>query len=174
MDAYPFKQLGRNLKTSNHYYYSYKFKTCCGKLYLVETTILHQNLVEFAFFLSKDQNANYSIKFGRLANPRFPRKVLRTCISIAQNFMKTHDSEVSFIFLGFPKPNKELTLRETKRYKIYKGLAAQYFNPQSWVHIYNSETSIYMLLNNKNLFIKSNAEQLYRDYEQGILERIGS
>lgn len=150
------------------YYLLYKFKsTILNQIYLVSFYEYPQNVYIAKFYLKSERfsSTKYSNttfrKFNYLSlhdsdyikNFLF---VMNTILQIAIT-ISFNDRLASFGFLGSHKEtemykiNSDKTFKNTKRYLVYKKYVSRYFNPSEFEHIDSETSSIYIVVNRRNV-----------------------
>lgn len=187
MKYYKYYSCGSNTQEDGQKVRLFRFKNEYNDHTMVEIFHYDYNVYAFKFFLKKhrDSDHRYSLSYPQ----RFLNRkktitgaknfflTMNTIIKIALNEILENDKYASFGFLGAPKQfiedkrindlekNKDGTVANTTRYRIYSIYARRIFSPTSFEYIDSKSSSIMLLRNNKNkenLTIK-NAEQFIKE-----------
>lgn len=171
LNHYPFSNIGTRTSSEGTQSRVFKFTADPHFVYNVEFTEREHDFVEVTFYLARDISSNDVVKYGRMVGVKNPMKVLNTVVVIAKEFLDRFKPHSNFIFLGFPRPQRESSLTITKRFVVYGLLAAKYFNPSTWKHYNSEETSIYLLQNPNSEINKTQLEGVYNHYKALVIDR---
>lgn len=130
--------------------YLYRFKTNKNNTYIVRVEHFKHDVFILKFYCKKHKDSKF--KYVMLTNYfDDPRLIIETCIKIGLELYKKHPY-ASFGFIGSPDL-KELVKADdqillfTRRFRLYKRFAVNYFNYENFFHLENINYSAYLLLN---------------------------
>ncbi|MCF8254859.1 MAG: hypothetical protein K9I36_15775 [Bacteroidia bacterium] len=154
LEPYEFHSCGKVYKNESFRktIHLFGFKTINNSYYIVEVEEYDLNFFALKFFRKKERPSKY--RYHNVSNLEGigARKVIYTCIEIGLRFLK-NCPEASFGFLGSPTrveaTNK--TFSNTKRYRVYKKFATNFFNPENFLHYVDEDRSAYLIINNHAL-----------------------
>ncbi|TAD96920.1 MAG: hypothetical protein EAZ97_13240 [Bacteroidetes bacterium] len=158
---YPFKVLAKNHLEKNGFTYLVCRFSFIGKgkkeeskdgisckvsfeEYTVEVEIYNYSFHALKFYLSRNKKSKnkYSIE----SNLGDAKAILATCLSIMDDLLKK-DEQASFGFIGANSENE--AQNNTKRYRIYKVMMKNAYNPATFAHYDLEEISAYIVFNKK-------------------------
>jgi hypothetical protein len=93
--------------------------------------------------------------------------VLKTVVSAMLDVLYNRNQSASFAFIGMPREGEQTEL--TTRYCVYREFCKRYFNPASFDHLYDENSSFYAILNKK-----SNNHRIQKDLELIAAEELKS
>ncbi len=138
---------------------TYRFTSTISKRkYIVEVEKYKHDTFVLKFFLKGHRFSQN--KYNLLTGLKEPRMVTNTCIAILLEIF-TNNNQSCFGFIGANTKMKKLEeIRyETKRYKFYKKLIANYFGEKTFKHRKLVNSSAYLLLSTEALRSDCNKEQ---------------
>jgi len=143
---YEFKYIGSEPTPSEPFERMHRlsFRSHTKDRYIVEVEEYNHDLYAIKYYLkAHTQSPN---KFKLLTGLKQPTRVIRTCIDVMLYFIKRRNPWASFIFIG-EQLQTEDSKKNTKRFRIYKSIMENFFNPVDFDHYYRRESSVYIILN---------------------------
>jgi hypothetical protein len=132
----------------------YRFDSRSNRRYIVEVHEHPKKVFVVKFYLR--DHKNYTSKYNVLTAFNEWGGVLRTVIDICIHFREKH-SDASFAFIGVPtllelqeQDEKEITLPNNKRFRVYKKLTETFMGTQTFKHVRSEDTNSYLLINKVN------------------------
>lgn len=122
----------------------YTFNGRQGHCYLVQLEEYDHELFALKFYLEFSGETEEH-RYGQLTHLYEAAPVLRTCLNIMLQVYRERPL-ASFMFTGSPLPG-ELDKKQTKRYRLYRRIMANFFSPVNFLHLVNEDQSLYLLLN---------------------------
>ena len=139
----------------------FQFKTGKNRRYSVSVEEYAHHVFVPKFFPSTEKNNPN--RFAILTGEYEGARVIRTIIDIMLSTYSVNPS-ASFAWLGiatsmkYKKEGKSFT----QRYRIYKNVMLNFFNPDNWFHYDDYITSTYLLINRKQENIESFLQSVIR------------
>lgn len=113
--------------------------------YIVDVEEYDEHLYVLKFYL---KNHRLSEKKYKLKSKEYvANEVLGTCLEIGK-YIYQKDNMASFGFVGVNDEGEPM--EETKRYRIYSGIAIRVFDAGAFDHCNDVNNSLYFILNKKN------------------------
>lgn len=145
--CYPFRYKRFSNSSEGHYpckRHVYTFNGRQGHCYLVQLEEYDFDLFALKFYLEfSDETEEH--RYGQLTHLYEAAPVLRTCLNIMLQVYQERPL-ASFMFTGSPLPG-QVEKKQTKRYRLYRKIMANFFSPVSFLHFINEDQSAYLLLN---------------------------
>lgn len=132
----------------------FQFKTSKNKRYIVTVEEYPHHVFVPKFYPSTEKNNPN--RFAILTNEYEGTRIIRTIIDIMLLTYKNNPL-ASFAWLGIATSMKEKKEGKsfTQRYRIYKNVMLNFFDPNNWFHYDDYLTSTYLLINKKQANIES-------------------
>lgn len=124
------------------------FRDKRGYRYFVEAEIYEYNTCAIKFYVHAHKSS--PLRYNLLTNHGDARKIIETCIQIGVDLYK-EDDLISFCFIGAPSDGEfqDRGYNQTKRFRVYALISKFLLNPETFTHTEISESSFYILVNNK-------------------------
>jgi hypothetical protein len=155
--------------------------TIVNQTYILEVLHLEHNIYVLQFYLKSHRHS--ANRFSLLLPSEIKRSskhvfyLLNTIVNLSRELYLIN-SIASFGFMGAPTTkennhkkngqniNPDKTVKNTKRYRIYSLYVRRYFSPDDFTHISFKNSSSFLLMNNKNIYLNSS---LATDYLNEII-----
>lgn len=150
--------------------------TIVNQTYILEVLHLEHNIYVLQFYL---KNHRHSANRFSLLLPDDVTKsskhvffLLNTIVNLSSKLYLVN-TLASFGFMGAPTTrennfkknheniNPDKTVKNTKRFRIYSLYVRRYFSPNDFTHISFKNSSCFLLMNNKNIFLNKNIADEY-------------
>ncbi len=148
--SYPFQyKRYSNITEESHPYqrHVYIFTGRKGHTYQVHLEEYSYELFALKFHVALDEEISEH-KYEQLTHLYEVAPVLRTCLNILLS-VRVERPLASFGFVGAPLP-EETEKKNTKRYRLYRKIMANFFSPVHFNHFIHEDQSTYLLLNKMN------------------------
>lgn len=118
-----------------------------NKRYIVEVEHFSKRFLGLKFYWKgvADSKNRYSL----LTNDYEPRTIVMSCIQIMLAYYNKDDFS-SFGFVAAPDLDSGRVNVPNKRFRFYRNLMLNVFGKQTFIHAYDAETSVYVLINRKS------------------------
>lgn len=142
----------RRANTGNHidFLMIYTFDVS-NERYIVEVEHYKGNFYILKYYPKRLKNYRY--RFNILTSTYVASRIIATCLRIIEQIINS-DKYANFGFVGSPTVVPHENWREgqgnTKRFRIYKYSFESYFGHESFTHYMNQNSSVYLIINNKN------------------------
>jgi len=188
VDYFRCKPVGKQQKPVLTSRYAFK---CDLKIHYIVEIEHHDNSIYIIKFFQKNHRQSdnkYSLKntlnflkVRKTSGVKNFRKILRTVTNLSLEIYKK-DENSCFAFMGAPtlgeldskkhkhkkyksKVNPDGTVRNTRRYKIYRTFVSNTFDPKDFVHYDILSSSCYLLKSPKNqLVTREYTEEFFKNY----------
>lgn len=156
--------------------------TIVNQTYILEVLHLEHNIYVLQFYLKNHRHSDN--RFSLLLPEEITKSskhvfyLLNTIVNLSSKIYLLN-SLASFGFMGAPTTkennfkknskniNPDKTVRNTKRYRIYLLYVRRYFSPEDFTHISFKNSSCFLLMNNRNIFLNN---KIADDYLNKIID----
>lgn len=118
-----------------------------NKRYIVEIESFSQAFLGIKFYwkgVSESKN-----RYSLLTNDYEPRTIIMSCIHIMLQYY-SHNSHCSFGFVAAPDLEKSTNCKSyNKRFRFYKNMMLNTFGVETFLHVYDTNNSLYILINRR-------------------------
>lgn len=116
-----------------------------NKRYIVEIESFSHAFLGIKFYwkgVSESKN-----RYSLLTNDYEPRTIIMSCIHIMLHYY-FQNSHCSFGFVAAPNLDKSSNVSSiNKRFRFYKNMMINTFGVETFIHVYDSNNSLYILIN---------------------------